>query len=94
MIVSYAQEAPLSQAVVKTFDGQHPCKLCKQIAKSKRAEKKSDCTFELSKLQFPYAPFVFIFSSPSSFWEVRLGDDGANILSYSPPSPPPKGLLT
>jgi len=93
MIVSYSQEAPLSEAVVKTFDGQHPCKLCKQIARGKQSEKKSEYKFELSKLEFPYAPVSFIFCAPSSFREVRAGDETADLLTSAPPAPPPRGFL-
>ena len=90
MIVSYAQEAPLSEAVVKTFDGEHPCKLCKQIARGKQSEKKPEYKFELGKLEFPYAPVAFIFRAPSAFREVRPGHDTADLLTHAPPLPPPR----
>ena len=92
MIVSYSQEAPIGEAVVKTFDGQHPCTLCKQIARGKRSEKKSDYKLELKKLQFPYAPFVFIFRAPSSFWAVCSGDDSPDLLTHAPAIPPPRSF--
>src|SRR5437867_4285298 len=69
MVISYSQDAPLTEAVVKTFDGQHPCKLCKQIAKGKRSEKRTEYKHELSKLEFPYASVAFIFRAPALFWE-------------------------
>ena len=93
MIVSYSQEAPLGEAVVKTFDGQHPCTLCKQIAKGKRSEKKSEYKFELKKLEFPYTPFAFVFRAPSSFWTMWAGDDSCALLTHAPPIPPPRGFL-
>ena len=94
MIVTYSQEEPLGKAVVKTFDGEHPCKLCKQIAKSQQNEEKSDLKFELKKWEFPYAPIAFIFSAPSFFWEPRSPDDRADLLTHSPPVPPPRNLLS
>ena len=33
MVIHYSQDAPLKEALVKTFDGKHPCALCKEIAK-------------------------------------------------------------
>jgi hypothetical protein len=42
MVVSYSQDAPLREALAKTFDGKHPCPLCKEIAKGKQSEKKSE----------------------------------------------------
>ena len=93
MIVSYSQEAPLGEAVVKTFDGEHPCNLCKQIAKGKQSEKKSEFKFEVKKLEFRYTPFAFVFLAPSCFRELRAGDDRADLLTHSPPVPPPRGLV-
>ncbi len=93
MIVGYSQEAPLGEAVVKTFDGQHPCKLCKEIAKGKQSEKKPEFKSELSKLEFRYVPSAFIFRAPSSFREVRVGNDRADLLTHAPPVPPPRGFL-
>ena len=90
MIVNYSQEAPLGEAVVKTFDGQHPCPLCKQIAKGKQAEKKSVFKFEVRKFEFPYAPVAFIFRSPSWFQELTVPDQRAGIRPHSPPVPPPR----
>jgi hypothetical protein len=90
MIVGYAQEAPLSESVVKTFDGRHPCKLCKQIANEKKSEKKSEYKFESRKLEFPYAPVAFRFRAPGFYWEVRARNDTADLLSRTPPIPPPR----
>ncbi len=93
MVISYSQDAPLAEAVVKAFDGQHPCTLCKQIAKGKESEKKSEFKFEVKKLEFPLARVAFSFSAPTSFRELRAGDERANLLTHSPPSPPPRSLL-
>ena len=93
MVISYAQEAPLTEAVVKTFDGQHPCSLCKQIAKGKRSEKKTEYKSELSKLKFPFAPGAFTFSAPFLSWELTALNLAVNSLTHAPPGPPPKGLF-
>ncbi len=42
MIVSYSRDASLSEAVSKTFDGQHPCGLCKVIQKGKAEQKQQE----------------------------------------------------
>ena len=31
MFVSFAQTEPVKEALVKTFDGNHPCKVCKLV---------------------------------------------------------------
>lgn len=93
MVVTYSQTAPVSQAVAKTFDGQHPCKLCKEIANAKKGEQKNEYKFEPGKFEFRFVASVFIFQAPSSFWLTSESDVDGRILSYSPPVPPPRGLF-
>jgi hypothetical protein len=40
MLVEYSSKGSLTEAVGKTFDGEHPCHLCKVVKKSKSEEKK------------------------------------------------------
>lgn len=40
MLVTYSQQASLSEAAKKTFDGGHPCSLCKVVIESKKQEQK------------------------------------------------------
>jgi len=42
MIVSYSHKASLAEAVSKTFDGKHPCCLCKMIQKGRADEKQQE----------------------------------------------------
>jgi hypothetical protein len=93
MVISYSQEAPLTEAVAKTFDGQHPCPLCKQIAKGKRSEEKPDYKFEVSKLKFQYTQVAFVFSAPSVFCEFPALEHSSDLLTHAPPIPPPRGFL-
>jgi hypothetical protein len=92
MVLTYSQEVPVTEAVVKTFDGKHPCSLCKEIAKGKHSEKETDYKFECAKLKFSYAPVTFLFTQPSAFWEIVLPDDFAELLTHAPPVPPPRTL--
>jgi hypothetical protein len=73
--------------------GQHPCKLCRQIAQGKRTEKKPETGFAFKKLEFPYAPVSFVFCAPSSFRELRAGDEASESLSFQPATPPPRTSL-
>lgn len=41
MLTEFSQEKTLVEAVVSTFDGDHPCQLCIQIQTSKESEQKS-----------------------------------------------------
>ena len=92
MIISYSQESALADAVAKTFDGRHPCKLCKQIAKEKRSEKKPDSNSELGKLEFRYTPATFVFRAPTAYWESSATIFGGELLSYPPATPPPRSV--
>lgn len=38
MLVKFSNASSLTEAVVKTFDGEHPCSLCKVVEKSKSEE--------------------------------------------------------
>lgn len=40
MLVDFSSRSSLSEAVEKTFDGEHPCALCKVVRKSKSEEEK------------------------------------------------------
>ena len=42
MIVAYSRDSTVQQAVSKTFDGQHPCPLCKAIEQGREQEKQQD----------------------------------------------------
>jgi hypothetical protein len=42
MVVAYSQNSTLREAVSKTFDGQHPCPLCKAIEQGREHEKQQD----------------------------------------------------
>ena len=64
MVVTYSRDASITEALSKTFDGQHPCSLCKAIAKGKRTEKKSDVQFVVKKLEFAHASAAFHFAAP------------------------------
>jgi hypothetical protein len=92
MVIAYAQDAGLKEALVRTFDGKHPCPLCKEIAKGKQSEKKSDFQPEMKKFEFSHATTSFVFSPPQYFWTVRSRDGFGSARSHEPPVPPPRQL--
>jgi hypothetical protein len=81
------------QAVKCTFDGKHPCCLCKEIARDKQSEKKSDIPLELKKLDYSYTNFEFVFCAPSEFYEVPPMDDIVKSVTRAPSVPPPKTVV-
>jgi hypothetical protein len=42
MLVSYTQERGLKRGVMETFDGEHPCGLCKKAAELRQQEQPRD----------------------------------------------------
>ena len=52
MVVNYSHNGTLKEALVKTFDGKHPCALCKEIAKGKQSDKKSEFPPQLKKFEW------------------------------------------
>jgi len=92
MVMSYSQEAPLTEALVKTFDGKHPCSLCKEIARGKQSEKKSESAPAGKKFVFLFQGAGFVFAAPSHGWETRWPDSSMCSLARVPPVPPPKQL--
>ena len=90
MAVSYSQDAPLKEALQKTFDGHHPCQLCKAVTAGKKSEKKH-VTF---KLEIKLDLFCFRegltlhLASPASLPSAEL--DSGPTRTEPPPSPPPR----
>ena len=92
MLAENLQSTSLSQALVKTFDGKHPCPLCKAVAAGKDAEKKSDFTLELKKLEFPPASERFVLVAPMQFKLSPQTNFSAEVLLQEPPTPPPRSF--
>ena len=92
MVVSYSQDAALKEAVAKTFDGNHPCALCKHIAKGRQAEKKSESPPAGKQFEFSYSATAFLLMAPSDYWEMRCPEDIGPVLPRTPPVPPPRQL--
>ena len=93
MLAENLQKTSLASAIEHTFDGKHPCCLCKEIAKDKQSEKKSDLQTELKKIDFSHNRFEFVFCAPAHFYEVRTTSDAVISLTQAPALPPPKELL-
>src|SRR5579862_6157893 len=70
MVINYSQNTTLTEALAKTFDGKHPCALCKEIAKGKQSEKKSEFPLQLKKFEFLAVQAQFIFAAPKNFWHL------------------------
>jgi hypothetical protein len=93
MVITYSQGASLKEGLAKTFDGKHPCALCKQIAQGRQGEKKSDAQMDLKKLEFLHDEAALAVLSPSTFVFLdACANRTAPLLMQSPPVPPPRSL--
>jgi len=81
------------QAFTHTFDGKHPCQLCKAIADGKKSEKKSEWTTCFKTLEFPPVTEDFILTAPDCFALAIRADFFALPLSETPPAPPPRSAF-
>lgn len=82
-----------SEAVGKTFDGQHPCCLCKAIAAAKKAEKKSEAVSPVLKMEFPPVAESTVMVSPAQFKILPQQNRFADAFSSKPPAPPPRSFF-
>ena len=88
MTINYSQNGSLSAALTKTFDGKHPCKLCKMVSEAKKSESKSEAQLDLKKLDFFALTTVEFYFAP-------LQQNPASPLplllsrAQAPPTPPP-----
>jgi hypothetical protein len=93
MLADNLRHAPLTQAVAHTFDGHHPCCLCKAIAAGKKSEKKSEFTPCFKTLEFPPVAEEFTLTTPARFALPCTADIFARTFSQSPPTPPPRSAI-
>jgi hypothetical protein len=91
MFIDYSQEAPISVAVAKTFDGAHPCGLCKMVSKGKASEKKQDAIKVKTKVDFWIASHETNLL-PTASCDMQFVTAEVSILARadSPPVPPPR----
>lgn len=93
MLVENVRHAPLSEAVAMTFDGSHPCHLCRAVATGKKSERKSEILPTSAKLdlicplQAQTWPPSFV---PYDYGTVVLG---IAVRNQAPPPTPPRSLI-
>jgi hypothetical protein len=92
MLISYSTTTSLSEAISRTFDGKHPCRLCKVVQAGRETE-----TDRQTTLPHPRIPDLFCelrrVTVPSCQAELPRVSSPAhqlNSLPHRPPTPPPK----
>ena len=90
MLAANLRTDSFTAAVQKTFDGNHPCALCKAIAAGKQTEQKKECTPPMPKSEFPPVAEVFALVVPLNFRLISIADISADLLTHRPLTPPPR----
>ena len=90
MLVEYSHGASLTEAVVKTFDGQHPCNLCLTIEGAEKQQQQEQAAQPVPDIKGVLAPVLHVASPAFVFvvWPSLV--ESAVPLSHSPPVPPPR----
>ncbi len=92
MVVTYSQDGTLREAISKTLDGKHPCRLCLAIAKGKRSEKKPESSRPVTKLEFVSKASLLDLLAPAKYPPADGEPPALLSLLRSPPTPPPRVL--
>jgi len=92
MLAGNLRTGSFSQAVTQTFDGQHPCSLCKAIAASKKSEGKSELTPPVMRLEFLPLSRSFVIAQSDCASLITVAGKLVQSLSLQPPTPPPRAI--
>lgn len=92
MVIRYSQDGSFGEALSKTFDGKHPCGLCKMIQKGRAEEKKQDQQQVKTSLKpdcgLVWQTTTFDFSCDRE--RITSPDAEAFSRSEEPPKPRPR----
>jgi hypothetical protein len=90
MLVNNLHRGSVTEAVEHTFDGRHPCCLCKHIAAARNSQKRSEIPPPAQKREFPPPTLRWLSFTPTRFLRMPAGDTFADSLPLTPPTPPPR----
>jgi len=90
MLANNLHATSLPDAVAHTFDGKHPCCLCKAIATGKQSEQKHDGVVPLKKLEFLSAKEPMVLVAPEAVRLLPLENSSLPSRSQPPLLQPPR----
>lgn len=93
MIVSYSAKSGLLQGVEETFDGEHPCPMCKAIKQARESESSpadSLAPVQKSALLLGLPPQAVPLPTHAAFPQVTQLAARASLINLPPPLPPPR----
>ena len=93
MVVSYSRDGSIKEALSKTFDGNHPCKLCRVVAKGKKAGSKREPQTPIKKLDLFCGAASLVVCAPALCPLSTASPRVSTAFIEVPPKPPPRSLL-
>ena len=93
MLADNLRTHSFSESVARTFDGKHPCPICKAIAAGKKSEKQNEFTLKMQKLEFPPVKENPVLIAPSHFRLLPQVNFFSEALTQKPLTPPPRGFF-
>jgi hypothetical protein len=96
MTVEYSQTMPMSEALVMTFDGKHPCELCKLVEKELGNSESDGKSTPEKKQELKFPPVISwvdgipLLCGSFEFLFTVESDDRARFRRERPPLPPPR----
>lgn len=94
MLIEYAKDRPLRQAIEQTFDGKHPCQICKGISLAQHVPKRQSVQVTVNKLDLICATRSFRFVRHFEYLEYTGQATVISLREESPPVPPPRLALS
>ena len=96
MLLRYSHDGSFMEAAAKTFDGRHPCAVCKIVAEGSAKEKSQEQKQLKPGLKLEFGPVwqaaEFLFTCAHE--RVPALDLSGPSRSVQPPKPRPRGILT
>ena len=93
MLVSYTQKASFPEAVKKTFDGEHPCDLCKAVQTGQSHEKKQEFVVSALKWDAVLTAIISLRPPAAEPWQYPRTISATNARVDGPPTPPPRAII-
>jgi hypothetical protein len=92
MLLAYSKDASLTEAARMTFDGEHPCEMCKLVKESRENEERKPLIKAQTKLDVVLPMMVRLKEPVASDHTVLLPDHPGSFreLSLPPPHRPPR----
>jgi hypothetical protein len=90
MIIDYSKRGTLCQAIAQTFDGAHPCSLCRVVNQANSTEKKSDLHAVTQKVDMICPATEPSRIQPFIKFDYAIDKFAVYEIRQSPAVPPPR----